>query len=100
MPGAPPAEKQTARQVLRQMASTARSRSVSYAKGFAAMGALFAGSECVVEKARAKHDAWNAVYAGCAAGGTLAAGAGPRAAGMGCVTFAAFSAFIEKIMDH
>ena len=25
---------------------------------------------------------------------------GTRAAGVGCVTFAAFSAFIEKIMDH
>ena len=28
------------------------------------MGALFAGSECVIEKARAKHDIYNAVYAG------------------------------------
>lgn len=28
------------------------------------MGALFAGSECVIEKARARHDAYNSVYAG------------------------------------
>ena len=32
----------------------------TYAKGFAAMGAMFAGSECVVEKIRAKHDIYNA----------------------------------------
>lgn len=36
----------------------------SYAKGFGAMGALFAGSECVIEKTRARHDAYNSVYAG------------------------------------
>ena len=36
----------------------------SYAKGFGAMGALFAGSECVIEKARAKHDMYNSIYAG------------------------------------
>lgn len=28
------------------------------------MGALFAGSECVIEKARAKHDMYNSIYAG------------------------------------
>ena len=28
------------------------------------MGALFAGSECVIEKTRARHDAYNSVYAG------------------------------------
>lgn len=36
----------------------------SYAKGFGAMGALFAGSECVIEKTRAKHDMYNSIYAG------------------------------------
>ena len=95
------------------------------------MGALFAGSECVVEKVscntvpshpaqgvmliswllpenfdvcalqiRAKHDIYNVVYAGCAAGGVLASSAGPKAMCAGCVTFAAFSAFIDKMMDH
>ena len=114
----------------------------SYAKGFGTVGALFAGSECVVEKARqlpycshhpqpspdllgirlsrqipagvndacsrhlcvaqirAKHDIYNAVYAGCAAGGVLASSAGPKAACAGCVTFAAFSAFIDRMLDH
>lgn len=49
---------------------------------------------------RAKHDIYNAVYAGCAAGGLLASSAGPKAMCAGCVTFAAFSAFIDKMLDH
>lgn len=72
----------------------------SYSKGFGAMGALFAGSECVIEKYRAKHDSYNSVYAGCTAGAILAHSGGPKAMGLGCVTFAAFSALIDRIMDH
>lgn len=88
-------EKQTVRQVARQMLTTARSRSVTYAKGFGAMGAMFAGSECVVEKIRAKHDIYNSGYAGCLTGGVLGVRAGPQAACAGCATFAAFSVAIE-----
>lgn len=50
----------------------------TYAKGFGAVGAIFAGSECVIEKTRAKHDIYNSVYAGCFTGGALAARAGPQ----------------------
>lgn len=64
------------------------------------MGALFSGSECVIEKARAKHDLYNSVYAGCATGGMLAHKAGPKAMCVGCAGFAAFSAMIDKVMDH
>ena len=64
------------------------------------MGAMFAGAECVIEKARAKHDIYNAVGAGCAAGAALAASAGPKAMCIGCASFGAFSALIDKIMDH
>jgi import inner membrane translocase subunit TIM22 len=99
-PGATPPPPATARQTALAMARSVGSRSASYAKGFAAMGALFAGAECVVEKARARHDAWNAVYAGCAAGGALASPAGAKAAAVGCASFAAFSAFIDRMMDH
>lgn len=72
----------------------------SYAKGFSAMGALFAGSECVIEKMRAKHDRYNSVYAGCTAGAVLAHSGGPKAMALGCGTFAAFSAAIDHFMDH
>lgn len=64
------------------------------------MGALFAGSECVVEKMRAKHDMYNSVYAGCATGAVLAHSGGPKAMCIGCATFAAFSAAIDKFMGH
>ena len=72
----------------------------TYAKGFGAMGALFAGSECVIEKTRAKHDIYNSVYAGCFTGGSIAYSTGPKGMCAGCLTFAAFSALIDKIMEH
>jgi import inner membrane translocase subunit TIM22 len=49
-----------------------KSKSVSYAKGFAIMGLVYSGCECVIEKRRARHDVWNAPLAGCAAGGIMA----------------------------
>jgi hypothetical protein len=45
----------------------------SYAKGFAVMGLVYSGCECLIEKRRARHDKWNAPLAGCAAGGIMAA---------------------------
>jgi hypothetical protein len=79
---------------------SARALCRSYAKGFGAMGALFAGSECVVEKFRAKHDVYNSVYAGCSTGAILAYSAGPKAMCIGCASFAAFSALIDRFISH
>ena len=59
-------------------AMRARNGCRSYSKGFGAVGALFAGSECVIEKQRAKHDIYNSVYAGCFSGGVLARSGGPQ----------------------
>ncbi|KAK2394022.1 mitochondrial import inner membrane translocase subunit TIM22-4 [Trifolium repens] len=66
-------------------------RSWSSCKAFAVMGFVFSAAECVVEKARAKHDIGNTFIAGCATGGTISAKGGPKAACMGCAGFAAFS---------
>lgn len=49
---------------------------------------------------RAKHDIYNSVYAGCAAGAVLAHSAGPKGMCLGCASFAAFSAVIDKVMEH
>lgn len=70
-------------------------RSLSSAKSFGTMGAIYSGSECLIESLRAKNDYWNGVWGGCSTGGVLAVKNGPVAAGMGCVGFAAFSAAIE-----
>ncbi|PWA56052.1 mitochondrial import inner membrane translocase subunit TIM22-4 [Artemisia annua] len=75
-------------------------RSWGSCKAFAVMGFIFSAAECVVEKARAKHDMTNTVVAGCATGGTLSAKGGPKAACIGCAGFAAFSVVIEKFLDR
>lgn len=71
------------------------SRSLSSAKAFGKIGAIYSGIECCIEGFRAKHDIKNPVLAGCVTGGILAANAGPQAAALGCAGFAAFSAAIE-----
>ncbi|KAL5580660.1 hypothetical protein UlMin_013102 [Ulmus minor] len=75
-------------------------RSWSSAKAFAVMGFIFSAAECVVEKARAKHDMTNTVVAGCVTGGSISAKGGPKAACAGCAGFAAFSVLIEKFLDR
>jgi len=85
-------------ETLKQTARSTASKSWSYAKGFAAFGALYAGSECVVEQTRARHDIYNSAYAGCFTGGTMAARAGPKAACIGCGTMAALSVAMDHFM--
>ncbi|EEF44022.1 protein with unknown function [Ricinus communis] len=48
-------------------------RSWSSCKTFAVMGLVFSAAECIVEKARAKHDITNTVVAGCVTGGSMSA---------------------------
>jgi hypothetical protein len=73
-------------------------RSYSSAKNFALVGSIFSGTECCIEGLRAKNDLGNGVAAGCITGGVLGARAGPQAAAVGCVGFAAFSAAIDAYM--
>ncbi|XP_020578169.1 mitochondrial import inner membrane translocase subunit TIM22-4 [Phalaenopsis equestris] len=75
-------------------------RSINSAKAFAVMGLVFSAAECIVEKARAKHDTTNIVVAGCVTGGAISARGGPKAACAGCAGFAAFSVLIEKFLDR
>ncbi|KAL0697876.1 hypothetical protein Bca4012_053998 [Brassica carinata] len=48
-------------------------RSWSSCKTFAVMGLVYSAAECIVEKARAKHDIINTAVAGCVTGGTMSA---------------------------
>ena len=87
--------KEQMRRTLKDMGT----RSYSSAKNFGLIGAIFAGSECVVESFRAKHDIYNVMISGCFTGGVLGSRAGPQAMVSGCIGFAAFSAAIEKLMN-
>lgn len=93
-------ETRRAREVFYETVRNVRIKGASYAKGFAAVGALFAGSECMVEKHRAKHDMYNSAYAGCFTGGVLAHSGGPKMMCIGCASFAAFSVVIERFLEH
>uniref|UniRef100_A0A2P2QL40 Uncharacterized protein MANES_03G100200 n=1 Tax=Rhizophora mucronata TaxID=61149 RepID=A0A2P2QL40_RHIMU len=93
-------EEMTGRQQFIYTAKQMGHRSWSSCKAFAAMGLIFSASECVVEKARAKHDMTNTVVAGCVTGGAISAKGGPKAACAGCAGFAAFSVLIEKFLDR
>jgi import inner membrane translocase subunit TIM22 len=73
-------------------------RSLSSAKNFGKVGAIFSGVECCIEGLRAKNDLKNGAMAGCITGGVLAAPAGPQAAALGCAGFAAFSLAIDSYM--
>lgn len=81
---------------------------IPYARSFATFGVVFSGSECVIEKVRARHDIYNSVMAGCATGAILAAQpreripAKARAYQMavGCAGMAAFSAAIDYYMEY
>ncbi|KAH6913930.1 mitochondrial import inner membrane translocase subunit TIM22 [Coprinopsis sp. MPI-PUGE-AT-0042] len=67
-------------------------------RGFAKVGALYAGIECCVESYRAKNDIYNSVGAGFLAGGVLARNTGPKGAIGGGLAFAAFSAAIDMFI--
>lgn len=86
------------REQLRNGLKDMGSRSYSSARNFGKVGAMFAGTECCIEGYRAKNDIWNGVTAGCVTGGVLAMSAGPQAAAVGCVGFAAFSAAIDAYL--
>ncbi|XP_071735510.1 mitochondrial import inner membrane translocase subunit TIM22-4-like [Rutidosis leptorrhynchoides] len=93
-------DKMSGRQQFIHTAKQMGSRSWNSCKAFAVMGFVFSAAECVVEKARAKHDMTNTIVAGCVTGGTMSARAGPKAACMGCIGFATFSAVIEKFLER
>ncbi|KAF7973047.1 hypothetical protein HWV62_16336 [Athelia sp. TMB] len=85
---------QKAREIFKEMGRNM----YSSGRGFAKVGALFAGTECVIEGYRAKNDIYNSVAAGFIAGGVLARNSGPQAVLGGGVAFAAFSAAIDLFL--
>ncbi|KAL8246504.1 hypothetical protein R6Q59_007720 [Mikania micrantha] len=91
----------TGRQLFVYTAKTMGGKSWASCKAFAVMGLVFSAAECVVEKARAKHDITNTAIAGCVTGGAISAKTGgPKGACFGCAGFAAFSVAIEKFLER
>jgi len=70
----------------------------SQGKTFAKIGAIFAVSEGVIEKYRAKEDHYNGLGAGCFTGAAVAWRGGPITMALGCGGFAIFSFLIDRIL--
>jgi len=87
-------------QHMKTYAKNALQSGKSWGKGMATFGAVYSTSECAVEKMRAKHDVYNAGYAGCFTGAALAYKGGPQAIAVGCGSIAAFSMAIDKFMGQ
>ncbi|KAL9055732.1 MAG: hypothetical protein Q9162_003368 [Coniocarpon cinnabarinum] len=100
LPGAPGAaiSELPWRQQLRHGLTDMGKASYSSARNFGTVGAVFSGTECIIEGLRAKNELSNGVAAGCITGGILARKSGPQAVALGCGGFAAFSAAIDWYM--
>ncbi|KAJ1965105.1 Mitochondrial import inner membrane translocase subunit tim22 [Dipsacomyces acuminosporus] len=89
---------QSTKQQIKAVFKDMGNKSMSSAKNFAIMAAIYSGSECMIESYRARNDIYNSIAAGCVTGGTLAVKTGPRGMAAGCAGFAAFSAGIDWYM--
>lgn len=75
-----------------------KTRSISHAKSFALIGALFSIIECNIETYRSKSDILNGVSAGFLTGGVMGLRAGIKPGLFGGLGFAAFSYVIESLL--
>lgn len=89
-------ETPTTRLVLQEM----KARSISYGKNFALVGAMFAGTECLVESYRGKCELGNGTISGAIVGGTIGLRAGLKAGMFGAAGFALFSTAIDYYLRH
>lgn len=98
LPGVPDPPEIPLRYLLRESwLSTAR-KARRWGKNMLAVGFLLAGSECCVEKYRAKHDLYNNLLGGAVTGAILAARQGPWGIFFGSVGFALFGVATEWMM--
>ncbi|RDD38232.1 Mitochondrial import inner membrane translocase subunit Tim22 [Trichoplax sp. H2] len=88
------AKQASTREVMREIGR----RGMSYGKNFAMVGAMFSGTECLIETYRGKSDWKNTIMSGCVSGGLIGLRAGVRPAVAGCAGFAAFSAAIDYFL--
>lgn len=89
-------QKQTVKSVLLDM----KTRTISQAKNFAILGAMFSITECTIESYRAKSDWKNGTLAGGITGGCIGLRAGLKGGIVGAIGFAAFSTIIEYYLGH
>jgi len=98
MSGLKVAENATARETAMATLRQTGGKAAGMGRTFGAIGGVYATTECVIEKYRAKSDLNNSLYAGCASGAFLARSGGGGGMVAGCVGFAVWSAAIDSFM--
>nr|CAB3266962.1 mitochondrial import inner membrane translocase subunit Tim22-like [Phallusia mammillata] len=93
---ADPAKVPTVRETAKEM----KTRMGSYAKNFAAIGALYSANECAIETYRGVADMKNSGAAGFVTGGIIGLRAGLKAGIFGGIGFAVFSTAIDYYFIH
>ena len=100
LPGVPNPPDIPMKHVLRESwLSTAR-KGRRWGRNMLAVGALLSGTECIVEKYRARHDIYNNMIGGALTGAILAARQGPWGMFFGASGFAIFGVVTEYFMGH
>jgi import inner membrane translocase subunit TIM22 len=96
LPGVPMAPPKPFAAEMKATARTMGRKARNWSKNFAVVTAVFSGSECALERIRAKNDMYNSIFAGFFSGAALAIKQGPQAMLAGGCGFALFSVVIDK----
>jgi len=96
LPGVPMAPSKPIAQEFKATARTMGRKARNWSKNFAVVTAVFSGSDCALERIRAKNDMYNSIFAGFFSGAALAIKQGPQAMAFGGIGFAVFSVVIDK----
>ena len=96
LPGVPMAPSKPVAAEFKATARVMGRKARTWSKNFAVVTAVFSGSECALERIRAKNDMYNSIFAGFFSGAALAIKQGPQAMLFGGCGFAVFSVVIDK----
>jgi len=100
LPGVPDPPEIPLKYILRESWMATARKARRWGRNMLVVGGLLSGTECCVEKFRAKHDLYNNMIGGAITGAVLAARQGPWGIFFGASGFAAFGMVTEYFMGN